>query len=81
MYSWKTVVWALVLGIIVTLVTGFVNTTPGIVGATWYGWPMSWLKRLVIAPQYNPWRVTVGSLIVDIAFWFVVCWIILFAYC
>jgi uncharacterized membrane protein len=81
MYSRKTVSCALLLGVVITLITGVVNTTPGILGALWYGWPMSWLKRLVIAPQYNPWRVTFGSLFIDIVFWFIVCWIILFAFC
>jgi hypothetical protein len=76
MYSWKTVGWAFVLGVVVTLATGFVNITPGILGATWYGVPLSWLKHLVIAPQYNPWRITLFGLVIDVLFWFDIFWFI-----
>lgn len=34
---------AVIVGLVITLVTGFINTTPsGVVGATWYGWPFPW---------------------------------------
>jgi len=60
-------------GVIIALLTGLVNSTPGgLVGATWYGWPVSWLYKLVIAPQYNPWKVQWGNLVIDIIVWIVV---------
>ncbi|HVC58243.1 MAG TPA: hypothetical protein VND15_02085 [Candidatus Acidoferrales bacterium] len=65
---------AVIGGVIIALLTGLANTTPGggFVGASWYGWPVSWLYKLVIAPQYNPWKVQWGNLIIDIIVWIVV---------
>lgn len=54
------------------LFTGLIEVTPaGLVGAIWYGYPFSWLERLVIA-QYNPWRENLENLALDVGFWFVV---------
>lgn len=30
------------------------------------GWPMSWLTKLVLAPQYNPWRIDFFTLILNL---------------
>ncbi len=63
----------------VTLFTGILNSTPYMLtGATWYGYPIAWVRRLVIAPQYNPWRFDPSGFVIDIAFWFVIAAIILF---
>lgn len=60
-------------GTTVALVTGFLDVTPrGLVGATWYGFPLPWLRRLVIAPQYYPWRIDIANLILDLALWLTV---------
>lgn len=76
----KTLSIALACGIIVALLTGLVPSTPGrLVGASWYGLPATWLIRLVIAPQYNPWRPNYVNLVLDIVFWFIVFAIILYA--
>ena len=67
-------------GAVVTGITGLVNATPGgLVGAAWYGWPTTWLYRLVIAPQYNPWRVHPVSLAIDLVFWIIVVHMVLAA--
>ena len=71
---------AVVGGVIITLVTGLIiNTPPMLVGATHYGYPFAWLIRLIIAPQYFPWRVNVLNLIADIIVWGIIIGIILFA--
>jgi hypothetical protein len=58
------------LGIAATLLTGLADLTPyGLVGARWYGFPATWLRYLVIAPQYNPWKVDAVGLVVDIVLW------------
>jgi hypothetical protein len=62
---------AVALGVIVTLATGFMPTSI-LMGATHYGLPLSWLTRLTLAPEYDPWRVNMVNLIVDTAFWTVV---------
>ncbi|MDE1870924.1 MAG: hypothetical protein KGI06_01660 [Candidatus Micrarchaeota archaeon] len=64
---------ALILGIIVTLATGALNSTPiGLVGASWYGYPLTWIRKLVIAPQYNPWRIDYVGIVADVVFWSVI---------
>lgn len=61
---------AIPIGTAIAVLTALINVTPnGLVGAVWYGFPRSWLIRLVIAPQYYPWRIDVPSLAIDIAFW------------
>lgn len=80
MKTWKLFVVALVLGIVITGLTGLIET-PGtaLIGATWYGLPFSWLKYLVVGPQYSPWSVNpITNLIADIIIWTVVVFIVLF---
>ncbi len=72
---------AITVGIIITLLTGLIsNTVPMLVGAIHYGYPLAWLTRLVIAPQYFPWRVDVFNLIVDIIVWSIIAGIIIFVF-
>ena len=75
----KKIIVAIVGGIIITLISGLLNLTPpGLVGATWYGYPFSWLQWRAIGPQYNPWFITpVSGLVGDIVVWAVVILIIL----
>jgi hypothetical protein len=76
----KTLVFAIIGGVIITLVTGLINNTPEmLVGAVYYGYPLAWLEMLVIAPQYFPWVVRPLRLILDIVVWAIVAWVILFA--
>jgi len=69
----RVAVAAIVVGALLAVLTGlFSNTPPLLVGAAHYGYPLPWLSRLVIAPQYFPWRVDVARLIVDVVFWSIV---------
>lgn len=73
MKSLKSVLIAVVLGIIITLATGAISSTPGgLVGAAWYGYPKAWLIKLVVSPQYNPWKLQPASLVIDLIFWIVI---------
>lgn len=76
-----SVVVSLVGGVVITLLTGLLNSTPGggLIGATWYGYPLAWTIWRAVGPQYNPWVVSYFNLIIDIVFWFVVVWIVIFA--
>ena len=75
----RVVIFSVAGGVLVTLLTGLVSTTPAmLVGATWYGYPLAWLFRLVIAPEYFPWRVDATALLVDIVVWTVVVGVVLF---
>lgn len=75
----RTLINALVGGVAITLLTSLIsNTPPLLVGATWYGYPWAWLIRLVLAPEYFPWRVNVSFLVIDIIFWAVIVGIVSF---
>ena len=72
----------------ITLLTGLVPraslppayTPPLLVGAMWYGVPLVWLIRLVLAPEHFPWRVDVLGLVADIIVWAVVVGLLLGAH-
>jgi hypothetical protein len=69
----RVVIFSVVGGVLITLLTGLVSSTPPmLVGAMWYGYPLAWLFRLVIAPEYFPWRVDVTGLLGDVVAWSVV---------
>lgn len=75
----KTLIFAVVGGIIITLITGSFDHTPsGLMGAVWYGYPLAWLEMLIVAPQYFPWVVRPVRLVIDVVVWVIVVWIILF---
>jgi hypothetical protein len=66
-------------GEIVTLLTGLFSSTPQmLVGAQWYGFPLAWLIRMIVAPEYNPWKVEFLNFIGDVIVWSVVLFVIVF---
>jgi len=74
----KAVIFSVIGGGVVTLLTGLVsNTPPMLLGAVHYGYPLAWLMRLVLAPEYFPWRVNLPNLIVDLAIWVIVVGVVL----
>jgi hypothetical protein len=75
----KIVILVVVAGLAITLLTGLVsNTPPMLMGATHYGFPVAWLFRLVIAPEYFPWRVDMAYLLIDTATWAAVVTVLMF---
>lgn len=64
-----------VFSTVVTLLTGLWNTTPNLVGATWYGWPMAWMYQYVTFPPSG--RISFSHLAVDFVVWTIVIAIIL----
>jgi len=78
MMTAKAVIFSVIGGGVVTLLTGLVsNTPPMLLGAVHYGYPLAWLMRLVLAPEYFPWRVNLPNLIVDLAIWVIVVGVVL----
>jgi hypothetical protein len=74
----RIVIFSVVGGLLIALLTGFVsNTPPMLVGAMWYGYPLAWLIRLVLAPEYFPWRVEVFGLVADTIIWCIVVGVVL----
>jgi hypothetical protein len=75
----KILIPIIVGGLAIALLTGLVsNTPPMLVGATHYGLPLAWLFRLVIAPEYFPWRVDIARLLGDTVVWAAVVAVVLF---
>ena len=73
------IVFSIIGGIIVTLVTGLIlNTPPMLVGASHFGYPFPWLIKLIIHPKYFPWRVNILYLVVDIIIWSIIIGVISF---
>jgi cytochrome b subunit of formate dehydrogenase len=66
-------------GELVTLLTGLLPTTPSLlVGATWYGFPLAWLIRMIVAPEYNPWRIELLNFLGDVIIWTIILAVVLF---
>jgi len=66
-------------GEIITLLTGLFSNTPEmLVGAEHYGFPLAWLIRMIVAPEYNPWRIEFVNFIADVVVWSVILLVIVF---
>jgi hypothetical protein len=65
--------------VVITLLTGLLSNMPTpLLGAEHYGHPLPWLLRLILAPEYFPWRVNVMALIVDVVAWAIIIGVVLF---
>ena len=69
-----------ILGVeIITLLTGLFSSTPQmLVGAEWFGFPLAWLIRMIVAPEYNPWRIEFVNFLADVVVWSVILLVIVF---
>jgi len=77
----KIVVLSLIGGAVVTVLTGLLLNMPTpLLGAEHYGYPLPWLFRLVLAPEYLPWRVDMVALVIDLAIWTIVIGVALFVW-
>ena len=66
-------------GEIITLLTGLFSNTPEmLVGAVHYGFPLAWLIRMIVAPEYNPWRIEFVNFLADVVVWSVILLVIVF---
>ncbi len=72
------IVYAALAGIVIALFSSAINTTPGVLGATWYGWPQAW-KYVIVYPG-SPTTYDFVALGADILFWFVIALIVLAFY-
>jgi len=59
------------VGLLITLISGVIDTTPpGILGATWHGWPLAWFY--VIVYPGSPWSIDWVNFGGDMILWFAV---------
>jgi hypothetical protein len=77
----KIVILSLIGGAVISLLTGLLLNMPApLLGAEHYGYPLPWLFRLILAPEYFPWRVNLAGLLGDVAVWTIVVGVALFAW-
>jgi hypothetical protein len=77
----KIVILSLIGGAVISLLTGLLLNMPApLLGAEHYGYPLPWLFRLILAPEYFPWRVDLAGLLGDVAVWTIVVGVALFAW-
>ena len=75
-----SIILSITLGIIITLFTGLF-TWPGVVGATWWGYPFFWMSKAVVGPGYiAPLIIWWNNLIFDSIFWSIVVFLILLVF-
>jgi len=74
----RMLVLSIIGGAVITLLTGLIPNTPMLLGATHYGYPFAWLFRLILAPEYFPWRINAVNFVVDVIVWAFIVGIILF---
>ncbi len=72
----KIIALAVIIGLVITIITGFINTTPaGLVGASWYGWPLAW-KIVPVVPNPEP-QYHIAQFLGDFVIWSVIAGIVL----
>ncbi len=77
----KIVILSLIGGVLITLLTGLRSNMPALlVGAVHYGYPLPWLFRFVVAPEYFPWSVDMVALVVDVVIWTMIVGLALFVW-
>jgi len=70
----KILVYAIICGVVITLLTGLIETTGNMEVAccgllTWYGFPLAWLYSVEIVPHYYLWEFDTLKLIFNLIFW------------
>ncbi len=76
MHKSMVVIISVLLGILITLLTGFLSTSH-LLGATHYGFPSTWMVYMVVSPVYNPVALNYTNFVIDVAVWSVVAWVVL----
>ena len=71
-----SIIVSIIYGSAITLITGFF-THKILIGATWFGYPLHWLVRMVVSPEYFPYKIVWLNFIIDIIIWSVIVFIIL----
>jgi hypothetical protein len=68
--DWRFLILVLVVGIVVCLVSGFVENPPEawVIGHKYYGWPLVWRITKTLMPE----EYRYFELIVDFLFWIAV---------
>ena len=74
----QLIIFFIIIGLIITLITGLFSNLDTIVGASIWGYPLHWLSKMVVGSQYSPPLDVVWlNLIIDIMIWSIVVYLIL----
>lgn len=66
----KVVLVSIGLAVAIVALSGVIDVTPkGLVGATWYGWPLAW--RYVIVYPGSPVNYHFMNFLLDVMAWFI----------
>ena len=77
MNTTRRLVVSILGGVIIALLTGLFSNTPEmLLGAEHYGIPFAWLIRMIVAPEYNPWRIEFLNFLADVVVWSVILFVI-----
>jgi hypothetical protein len=49
-----------------------------LVSAVHYGFSIAWLFKMIVAPEYNPWRIDFLKFLADMVVWPVIFFVIVF---
>ena len=77
----KIVILSLIGGVAITVLTGLLSNMPTmLLGAEHYGYPLAWLFRLILSPEYFPWRLDAIAMVADVVVWSIIVGAVLFAW-
>jgi len=63
--------FAFAVGLLIALISGLIDVTPpGLLGATWHGWPLAWFY--VIVYPGSPWSINWVNFAGDFIVWSIV---------
>ena len=69
---------SVIVGIIITVITGLLSNQGNFVGSGRWGYPVHWLSRIIVGPQYSPpTNIVWLNLMIDIVIWSIVILVIL----
>jgi hypothetical protein len=72
----KMILVAIVVGLVITFITGWIDTTPSdLVGASWYGWPFAWKTVPVVVNPVASYDIV--NFVADFVLWFVVAFVVM----
>lgn len=71
----KKLLLALVSGMVITIITGLIDVTGGLLGATNYGLPLAWLSTPVLANPIT--EVLWTNFIIDVLIWSTIVFLVL----
>lgn len=76
------IIGSIIAGIVISLITGLFSNNAGFSGSGRWGYPLHWLSKMLVGPQYTaPLEIVWLNLVYDIIIWsFIILLILLIAF-